>query len=208
MGLNHLKESYAVDDNFDIKNINHKIKVKNYNTNEIEIISEYKNINDYLLICIGSAYMPFPFIKPYIYSKERNKCYCDGSLDKYWYLSFILLPFIYLREYIKYIFNIQNEDIEEENNEEKIIDVNVEILNEYIKPIQYILYLYYVIIGYFTKQEWIYLRGYKYAEKNLKPKLQKLNINPKPEEQVSSLDINETIANFKIKYDEKMESFL
>ena len=207
MGLNHLRECYKLGNKLNVNEINHTVKVRDYDKNNTEEISDFKNEEDYLVICIASAYMVIPFLTTCLYSKERNKKLCDGSLDKYWYLKIILLPFYFIKEYIKYIFNINNDD-DVINNNEDCINIKVDILNEYILPVQYILYYYYLLVGYFSKQEWLYSRGYSYAERYLKPKLEKLKIKPRPNDQVYSLDINESVAKFKIKYDIKREEFI
>jgi len=206
---NHLLESYNLENKLNVNEINHTVKVRDDDKNNIEMISEYKNKEDYLVICVASSFIPIPFITNGLYSVERNKYLYDGSLDKYWYLKMLLLPFYYIIEYIKYIFNVNDNDNDNEiYNNEKIINVEIEILNEYILPIQYILYIYYIIIGYFSNQGWLYSRGYCYAEKHLKPKLEKLNIKPRPDAQPFCLDINDSLAKFKIKYDIKREEFI
>ena len=202
----HCKECYQLETNCQLENINHSIKIRNYDTNQIETISNFKNVDDYLFIVVASSYFPLPYLQTCMYSIERDTKYCDGCLDKYWYITIFLLPFLYLKDYLLSFFYKKEPHKEQEN--EYIIETELEILDEYILPIKYIFLIYYTIMGLFTNQHWLYHTGYYYADKHIKPKLDKLNIKPKPKEQVYSQDKYKDISNFKLKFDINTKQFI
>mgnify|MGYP001498011409 CR=1 FL=1 len=175
-----------------INDINHTIIVTNYKTNYKQNITSYFDKKDYVNMIVASCYFRVPFLYDYLYSKERNAYFCDGALDKYWYINFFLLPFIYIKKQIDSFF-IQKEDnssiisdFNQNIDPEPIIEIPIDILNDYPLIIKFIIRICYKVIGLYTKQDWLYQEGYQYAKTYLKPKLDKLNISPSPETQVKS----------------------
>jgi len=195
-----------------IDDINHTIVVTNYTTNHKQNITSYFNKKDYVNMIVASCYFRIPFLYDYLYSKERNCYFCDGALDKYWYITIFLLPFIYLKNYFENLFIPDKNDklstINDQTKEiikEPTIEISIDILNEYPLIIKFIMLIYYSVIGLYTQQNWLYQEGYQYAKTHLKPNLDKLNISPKPDSQVGSNDYYN--YDFKLNFNPTTKTF-
>ena len=188
-------------------NIKHTIQVTNYKTNTKEKINKFIDKRDYVRMIVASSYFRVPFLFESIKFPTRNKEYCDGALDKYWYMYVLLLPFIFIKN--QFTKNdtkkVNQKNKNDNNNNNNLITIKITLLKTYPFIIRYILLIYYTIIGLYTKQNWMVKEGYEYAHEYLKPKLDKYNIPPRPDNQIKSNDKYE--YDFKLNFHPNTKTF-
>ena len=206
LAFEHLLDVYNISKN-NVNSINydlnyHNIIINNFDTNLTETINNYKSIEDYLHIVIGSAYIPIPGYKKYWEVKTRNnQKYYDGSLSQYWY--FFLLFYIILYPIIL-LFNYLIPMKPSKNNEIIINPLSLDGCKSY-GNIFSMLGL--TCVGITTEHKWMCFKGYIDGINILGPQLKKFKLNKPTNIQVKSTDMNHKFNNQKTNFDIKNMKF-
>jgi hypothetical protein len=219
-------------------NRKHTVSITRDDTEKIELINSFKNIEDYAHCLTASASIPFPWISSWKITTRENNKYFDGGLSKQWWkpIIFILIG-IFLEISLLCIFGIKkgllficlvlsiyytyqicrpnsnigkiHESLENnKNNDLPTIVLETNTLNGNTSYGGFFLSLYYMLVGLGSDEDWLYHRGRIDGKNILAPQLKEKGVRNRPHTQLLSTSIDSRISTLHTRFDRNLHQFV
>ena len=211
----------------------HTIVITNEDTYKKELVTSFQSSEDYTHCLTASSSIPLPLTSSWSITTRGGRMYFDGSLSKIWYKPFILiivfifitiivsciidtnkvLLFAYISLTLYYIFNSTynsgtDSKLLKNNNDLPTIVLETNALRGNAPYGGFIPSIYYMIIGLYKDEDWMYYCGREDCNQILIPKLKAIGVRNRPLSQLLSTRIDPLISTLHTRFDSRLHQFV